>query len=388
MRSLVRKNILRSLIIVPFAINSGLAQSPAESVSVSAVARKAMSVQMNDLYLSQWVQAEAGSVNGSVVALLGQDSMTLSKIRVALSQNGKVVASSDTNLDGEFSIANVVPGVYTLTAQGNGSFAMFSLVVMEKTSDSRLASSVDVQVVGTSGRVAEILRGQSLPKAMRGVATAPVAPTADPLGAGRRFAQSNQVLLDAQGVLTGRLGKASASVDMSNMSVFILKDGQEVSRVRVAADGSFAIGGLAPDCYGLVATGEQGSAVVGFCAVGAKGVVSLKKDGKVFVANGMQGASGMNIEIGDNAVADDLPMFQESFVETDSDFGMGPGFGGGGFGGGSGGGGGRGRGLGAGGLAAIGGLTALGIIAGTKDKTKKASKIEKRDKDKDEDDDE
>jgi len=377
MRSSVRKNFLRSLLIVPFAMNSGFAQSPAESVSVSAVARKAMSVQMNDLYLSQWVQADdAGSVNGSVVTLLGQDSMSVPKMRVALSQNGKVVAFNDTNADGEFLIEKVVPGIYTLTAKGNGSFAMFSLVVMEKASDSRLASSVDVQVVGTSGRVAEILRGQSVPKTMTGVAATPVAPTADPLGAGRRFAQSPQVMLDAQGILAGRLGKASASVDMSNMSVFIMKDGQEVKRVRVAADGSFAVGGLAPACYGLVASGEQGSAVVGFCAVG-RGVVNLNKDGKVFVANGMQATPSMNVEIGDNVVSDEQPVFEEVFAETDSAFGMGPGFGGGAGGGGMGGGGagGGGGGLGLGGIAAIGGLTALGIIAGTNDDAPVASPV-------------
>jgi len=372
MRSSVRKNFLRSLLIVPFAINSGFAQSPAESVSVSAVARKAMSVQMNDLYLSQWVQAENGSVKGSVVELLDQDSMSVSKMRVALSQNGKVVASNDTDADGEFSIEKVVPGIYTLTAKGNGLFAMFSLVVMEKASDSRLASSVDVQVIGTSGRVAEILRGQSVPKTMTGVAATPLAPTADPLGAVRRFAQSPQVMLDAQGVLAGRLGKASASVDMSNMFVFIMKDGQEVNRVRVAADGSFSVSGLAPACYGLVATGEQGSAVVGFCAVG-RGVVNLNKDGKVFVANGMQATPSMNVEIGDNVVTDEQPVFEEVFAETDSAYGMGPGFGGGASGGGGAGGGGGGLGLG--GIAAIGGLTALGIIAGTNDDAPVASPI-------------
>jgi len=366
MRSSVRKNILRSLLIVPFAVNSGFAQSPAESVSVSAVARKAMSVQMNDLYLSQWVQADAGSVRGSVVALLGRDSTSLSEIRVTLSQGGQVVASSDTNVDGEFSIEKVIPGIYTLTAQGDGSFAMFSLVVLDKTPDSRLADSVDVQVVSTSGRVAEILSSQSVPRMLTGVTSSQVAPAADPLGASRRFAQSTQVVLDAQGVLTGRLGKASASVDMSNMSVFILKDGQEVNRVRVAADGSFAVGGLAPACYGLVATGEQGSAVVGFCAVDGRGVVNVSKEGKVLVASGMQVAPGMNVEIGDNLMMDNQPLLEEC-CGTESSLGMGPGCGGcGGFGGGgSGGGGAGGRGLGLGGLAAIGGLTALGIIAGT-----------------------
>ncbi len=366
MQSSVQKNFLRSLLVFPLTIGFGFAQSPAnipaESVSVSAVAKKAMSAQMNDLFISQWVQADdAGSVKGSVVTLLGQDSMSLSKIRVSLSQNGKVVVSDDTDANGEFSIERVSPGIYTLTAEGNSSFAMFSLVVMSKDSGSHLASAVDVRVIGTSGRVSEILRGQMTPK-ISTAAPAAVAPTSDPLGAGRRFATSPQVLLDNQGVLSGRLGKAAASVDMSNMTVFIMKDGQEVSRVRVAADGSFAVEGLAPACYGLVAAGEQGSVVTGFCAVG-RGVVNLKNDGKVFVANTMQAATTMNVEIGDNVAPE--PIYEEVIVDSSAVAGMGPGFGGGAGGGGAGGGGVGGGGLGLGGIAAIGGLTALGIVAAT-----------------------
>ena len=381
MRSSVKKNLLRSLLVFPFTINCGFAQSPAnvlpETVSVSAVAKMTMSAQMNDLFISQWVKTDStGSVNGSVATMLGQNNLSLSKIRVALTQNGKVVRSADTNNDGEFLIEKVVPGIYTLTAEGNGSVAMFSLVVMDNEAGNHLASNVAVRVMGKSGRVAEILRGQSTPKTVG--ASAAVSLESDPLGTGRRFASSEQVLLDGQGVLNGRLGKAMASVDMSNMTVFVMKDGQEVQRARVGADGSFAVSGLAPACYGLVAAGDQGSAVVGFCAVG-RSVVSLTKDGKVFVAVGMQAATGMNVEIGDNMVTDSPVMQDEVIIgESTQLTEMGPGFGGGGggsFGGGSGGGAGGGGGLGLGGLAAIGGLTALGIIAGPNDDAPVASPI-------------
>ena len=379
MRSSVQKNFLRSLLVLPITINCAFAQSPntlPETVSVSAVAKKAMSAQMNDLFISQWVRTDStGSVNGSVATMLGQNNVSLSRIRVALSQNGKIVRSADTMEDGEFLIEKVVPGVYTLTAEGNGSVAMFSLVVMDSAAGNHLANNVEVRVMGKSNRVAEILRGQSSPKMARTMAPTAVALESDPLGAGRRFASSDQVLLDAQGVLNGRLGKAMASVDMSNMTVFVMKDGQEVQRARVGADGSFAVSGLAPACYGLVAAGDQGSAVVGFCAVG-RSVVSSSKDGKVFVASAMQAAQGMYVEIGDNVTTESSEIQEEVIIADSAPMSeMGPGFGGGSGGGGSGGGAGGGGGLGLGGLAAIGGLTALGIIAGTNNDAPVASSI-------------
>jgi len=88
----------------------------------------------------------------------------------------------------------------------------------------------------------------------------------------------------------------------------------------------------------------------------------------------MQATPSMNVEIGDNIVSDEQPIYEEVIAETDSAFAMGPGFGGGGASGGGGAGGGGG-GLGLGGIAAIGGLTALGIIAGTNNDAPVASPI-------------
>lgn len=359
----VRRNVVRSLFVLPLTISCVFAQSPigalsdSDSVSVSALASQ--TAQTNDLFVNQWVQvSDAGSISGSVVALLGKDSISLPKMRVSLSHSGSVVAFDETDIEGEFLIEHVSPDLYTLTAEGAGSLAVFSLVVLDGNAGKFLPNTINVPVMPTSGRVAEILRGQSVP-----MTTLPsIAPTQDLLGSNRSVASSHHVLLDGQGTLSGRLGKAGASLNMSSMTVFIVKDGIELRRVRVSADGSFSVPGLVPACYGLVAAGDNGVAATGFCAVN-RSVVSKNASGKVLVAQGNKIPTSLNIELGDASV-NELPPQTEVVVSEPSTaqaVGMVPGYGGGGS---VGGGGGSGGGIGGiGTLAAIGGLIAVGIIA-------------------------
>ncbi len=364
----VRRNVVRSLVVLPLTISCGFAQSPigtlSESDSVSALTLQ--TAQTKDLFVNQWVHVNgAGSIGGSVVALLGKDSISLAKMRVSLCQNGSAVAFDDTDIEGEFLIEHVGPGLYTLTAEGAGAIAIFSLVVLDENAGKHLPNSINVPVMQSSGRVSEILRGQSVPR----TSFPSIAPTQDPLGSNRSLASSYQVLLDGQGNLSGRLGKAAAAINMSSMTVFIMKDGQEMKRVRVSADGSFTVPGLAPACYGLVAAGDLGVAAAGFCAVN-RSIVSKNANGKVYVAQGNKTPTSLNIELGDASVSE-LPPQTEVVVSDPAraqGVGMGPGFGGGGSGGGGNGGGGRGGLGGIGALAAIGGLAAVGIIAADKNK--------------------
>ena len=354
----VRKYVVRSLFVLPLTISCGFAQSPIVSLTESNLVADSQTAQTNDLFVNQWVRVNsAGSIGGSIVALLGKDSMSLPKVRVSLSHNGTVVAYDDTDIEGEFLVEHVNPGLYTLKAEGAGTIAIFSLVVLDETAGKHLPNAINVPVMHTSGRVSEILRGQSNPR----ISFPSTAPTQDPLGSNRILASSYQVMLDGQGNLSGRLGKSSAVSNMSSMTVFIMKDGQEFKRVRVSADGSFTVPGLAPACYGLVAAGDLGVAAVGFCAVN-RSVVSKNANGTVFVAQGKTPTS-LNIELGD-ASGSELPPQNEVVVSDppiNRAVGMGPGFGGGGSGGG--GSGGRGGLGGLGGLAAIAGLATVGAIA-------------------------
>ncbi|HUP76967.1 MAG TPA: hypothetical protein VM260_00300 [Pirellula sp.] len=369
MLSSVRKKIFLSLIAVPLTFSCGFAQSPVGALteSNSGTPKVSLSTQMNDLFLNQWIHVDgSGSIRGSVVTLLGQDSLSLSKMRVSLTRNGDVIAWDDTDVDGDFLIEKLSPGLYSLTAEGSGSLAMFSLVVLDQLSGQHLPNSLVVRVMPFSSRVSEILRGQSNPKP-----STAAAPSEDSFQKNRKLSETHQVLLDSQGTLNGRLGKATGSVDMSSMTVFIMKDGEELKRAKVESDGSFAVKGLSPACYGLVAAGDQGVAATGFCAVN-RSVVSTNTSGKLFVAQSNELPTSLNIEVADNPGSESLSKNDVAVKDTvplssSSTLGMGPGFGavgGGSYGGGFGGGGGAGRiGGGIGSLAAIGGLIAVGIIA-------------------------
>ena len=346
----VRKNVLFALVASPLTFSIAVAQSPVATLAETNTvrARASVSSQTNDLFVNQWVRVgDTGSITGSVTALLGQDSLSLSKMRVSLSQSGTVMFTDDTDVEGEFLIEKVSPGLYTLTAEGGGSMAMFSLVVLNGIAGKHLPYKVDIRVMPTSSRVSEIIQGQSIPKTS---ATAS-ALSEDPLRNNRKFSDTHRVMLDGQGTLSGRLGKATSAVDMSMMTVFIMKDGQEFKRAKVAMDGSFSVPGLTPACYGLVAAGDQGVAATGFCAVN-RSIASVNSNRELFVTQSMQLPSSLNIEVCDQPRATASTNTDVAVLDTATSatpVGMAPGFGGGGnVGGGSYGGGGGSGGVGGG----------------------------------------
>jgi hypothetical protein len=343
---------------------------PVESTVVPAVN---LSPQMNDLYLNQWIHSDKNrNISGSVVALVGKDTISLAKAKVSLLKSGRLEYSDDTDIDGDFLIEGVAQGVYTLVAETGDSLAIFSLTVLDEVVGKHLPGQVQVRVMPTSGgRANEIISGQTLPKDF----SHPV-PDQDPLQAVRKTNESHQIVIDAAGNLKGQLSKATERVDMSSMSVFVMKDGAEVARVRASSDGKFVVRGLTAGCYGLVAAGEQGVAVLGFCATNQD--LAMRNSGKEkWVAFNAKTLPVCNVEIGDaigngsNSDAIDQVAADESTppLAPTGALGMGPGFGapmmGGGGGGSMGGGGGTFGGWGS--LAGIGGLIAVGVVLATDD---------------------
>jgi len=353
---------LCALSLTPIAFGSVNAQSNAiPSVAPEVIQRPTESpAYLNNLYSNQWVHLDKdGSLTGSVVSLLGRDTVSLSKVKVSLVQSGAVVAEDDTDVEGEFLFEGLQPGLYTLQAETVSSMALFSLAVLDSAAGKHLPSSVEIRMTPVSSRVMEILRGQSIPKAVS-VATV----GQDPISGTRKSIDTHEVALGANGTLKGRLGKANAIVDMSSMTVFVMKDGEEVKRATASTDGSFSVTGLAPGCYGLVAAGEQGAAVTAFCAV-SKEVATLESRRERFVAAVMT-TSSLNVEVGDPVLLVSTQVEPQTIVEevvsTPLPMGMGPGMGGFAGGGSMGSGGGGGAGVGR--LGRIAGFAGLGLGIG------------------------
>lgn len=374
----MRKSLRLSLSLLSFAtLGAGFANAqlelaapaaesvaPADNTLVSGLNLDAsVATPGSNLYVTQWVRAdEVGSLRGTVTTFAGSDSVAVGNGRVSLVRGGEVINAGLTNVNGEFALQNVQPGAYTVLAQGDNALAVYSLVVLDAVNGQHLPNSAEIRALApVSNRVIELLRGQSLPSVGRSVAMI----RQDPIKASRLGSVDNAIQLDADGGLSGRLTKPTGAVNLSGTTAFVFKDGREVMRTSVAADGSFHFAGVQPGSYGLVASGSQGVAALGFSAVGRQ-TASTSKNGQTFV--NVQAGSSLNVELADvngyvPAPADQpLP---EQIVDAPFTPMMGGGFqGGGSFGGGGGGGfGGPLGGLGT--LGAIGGLTAAAIVAGT-----------------------
>lgn len=333
------------------------------TVAINSAPVIEVATPMAESYLTQWVHAdEFKSIRGSVVTLAGLDTVATPRVRVSLLQAGEVVISDDTDIAGEFLLEGVNPGVYTFVAETGSGIALYSLTVLDVIAGKHLPNVMEARLMSTnSGRVNEVLQGQSLPSS-----TVYAIPTMDPLKSVRRQSVSHQIALDASGSIKGKLGRPMSNMDMTGMAAFVFKDGVEIGRARVSSDGAFVLRDLKPGAYGLVAAGMQGVSATGFCAI-APGLALVNKNGERFVNQGAA-ASSLNVELGDARIPSPLtpptdPLLDEEVILAGPPMGV-PGMGGGfGGGGGSFGGGGGGGGLGGiGGLLGVAGLAA-GIAA-------------------------
>ncbi len=369
-------------LVMSTSLSFGVAQSLMADESIPAVS-VSTSTTLNQLFSKQWVRLDKdASISGSLVQLADGDKEALAGLPVVLVRDGEIQHSAIADQAGNFKFENVGTGSYSLVSRTNESIAAFSLHVLNP-SNIHLNSSVEVRVVRPSGlKVKEILRAQSLPVAAVRADIKQV--SKDPLGDFRSFGKSQFVKL-VDGKLSGQLGSIVSTVDMSDMVVYVLRDGKEVARAKANKSGNFSIEGLQPGVYGFVASGVSGFAATAFQLVGDT-AVSVGTDGSRLISNITDACGQMNVEVVqccEVAVCEQpvqtvvetvaqvpAPVVSDCAVPVDQ-CGMAPscGCGGGGYGGGGGGGFGGGR-LGLGGLAAIGGLTALGIIAADNNKNK------------------
>ncbi len=261
---------------------------------------------LNNLFSHQWVHTTADSrLKGSVVTLVGQDTLTVSGIKVVLAQQGRVIATVQSESDGEFVFENVAPGYYSIIAAAENSFATYGLAVMNDVSGSHLPGSIELRVIRPkSDDIRRILNVDTVPSRDLAIDDRSVR---DPISSKRVFAKSHRVMSTKDGKVIGhlsRLGMAPELVDMSEMKAMLLKDGQVIARSEVTKNGAFEFEGVEPGCYGFAAAGNKGVAAVAFCVVKPESFTQRKSsDGKVFVAAvaDMVAAPELNVELADTA---------------------------------------------------------------------------------------
>jgi hypothetical protein len=321
------------------------------------------------LHQNQWVQVDSqGRFTGSVVSLFrGGASEKVANAQVALLRGGRVVASTMTNLDGDFLFNGILPGNYTIEGLGtNGTFS-FALHVLS--GQAAQGGNVKIYAVVPGGTVVTKYFARFM---------TPSSPVRNEVYgvSEQRVSQGNgQISLDQNGAFRGNLmlpGTAFAAADMSSTEVILLQNGREVVKSRANADGSFTFNGLATGVYGLVAAGPVGRAAVAFELVDGKPVAQQQRGGVSFVAIQDGPASSLNMELAPPATGTEEELVMDEMGMPMPGGGMAaPGSGG--FGGGGSGGGGSAGGIGD--LLGIAGLAGA-VVALTDDDNTVASPIQ------------
>ncbi len=349
-------------------------------VSISSVATR----PLNQLYVNQWVQLRAsGELVGNVVSLSGESYSPVSATRVALVQNGRIVADAMSDAKGEVVFANVLPGRYTLVARGETTIGSFSVAVLDWESGRHLPAEFSVPVAEIEDRsIDALMASQFAPNAIN---AAPASPVADPLGRTREYRiRDYKVSLEADGSLHGNLsrpGLAPVDSGVGGTNVILFANGREVARTQSNAEGHYQFADVKPGCYSIVANGVAGFAAVSVYATAAEPAEKLSstlgQNGVRFVSAVMQegSGSGVNTELsssGDTEIVEDFALEPVGGEIIDGPLAgpapMGfPGGGGGMVGGGGAGGGGGILGGRFGGIALLGGLAGVAAAIATDD---------------------
>jgi hypothetical protein len=304
------------------AIHSDLARAVEADYSLQgANPTVAVDRPLNDLFSRQWVRSDAsGRVSGSLLQLTGNDSLPVEGLPVALIRDGKVAYVATSGADGRFSYDDVKPGLYSLVCRTNQSIAAFAVQVLDDKDADHLSNNIDVRIIRSAGeKIREIVRSQTVPTSFTRIDSSTSAPI-DPIASNRRFASSSVVRLDSEGNLQGQLARSGLSGVESNlngMSVYVLKDGVEVARSQVDANGQYSISGLSEGVYGFIAAGANGFVATSFQVLDEK-VARTSGDGKQLVGLFHKSSPQLNCEVVDSCevVTCETAQVCETVIET------------------------------------------------------------------------
>lgn len=226
---------------------------------------------LNHLTLNQWVRpSEDGVLTGRVVlpTKAGQVE-ALGNVTVAIAAGGGEVLRATTDAKGEFSIPNVEPGVYALTARGDNVFACCAMHVIDSTFGSEIEfpaeaqislANIDYTVVNTA-----VIR--YMPPGAKSLDANFASTNFDSLK-DRIRGDSLFRVAQHEGGMKGRIHLAGARetdlADAQLTNVFLFKGGREIERAVTSESGNFAFESVEAGNYSLLAIGPGGIGLLGF----------------------------------------------------------------------------------------------------------------------------
>lgn len=349
----------------------------------------------SQLLVNQWIrQAEDGSIQGKIVLPQADGtSVAVSPAVVALADSKGDARTENANENGEFTFADVEPGVYTILSRGMKDVcAIVALHVIAH--DDEKAAGLSSAIEISAGRVdfsavnsnlIRYLLPRQFGENVASVTNVDVNAISNTVAgtAVHRVKQTEGGMV-GQIYAAGSVGNALSPSREAN--VFLFQDGIEIERMTTDTNGRFEIASLEPGVYSSMVVGNSGSGLVGFELVGenSRSFAAKRFEGETLVSAVQTGvASQFVLQLAPsdgivdnfqsmapapgNIISDKL-IDEQVFGEEVIDEGYGTPMGGGGFaggggGGGFGGGGGGGGGGGFLGLAAMGGAVAAAVAA-------------------------
>jgi hypothetical protein len=365
----MRRTFIASLAGLLLMGSASVAQESLPSAPVVVETATTANDLLNQTFSTEWISLDPqGGVSGRVGALdVAGGWVPKPGVLASINVNGKVIAATSSDAEGNFYFPKVQPGTYGFTAKSDYSFAAFAIHVYP--AGTPLPTTLQVAATRVpAAQARQIIRQNWVPGDYENYYRyQPL----DPLGGNRQVAEGNKVRL-VDGSLNGRVSRPGWSYgeqDLSGNVAHILTSGTVVTTAPVQKDGTFQVKNLDAGVYDLIVVGRDGVAAIGFEAVGPQPLARNAADVH-FVSAAVQ-VDTLNIElINPSDALVETPEFVEIVPPLPFDPALGPppmlggfpGGAGGGMGGGGLGGGGAGGGLGGGG---IGGLLGIaGLAAG------------------------
>ncbi len=224
---------------------------------------------VNHLTMNQWVcPDQAGLLKGRVFLPKTDGEIgAMKEVKVAIMSRDGEVLRGTTNSVGEFTIEDVEPGVYALTARGDNVFACCAMHVIDNNLDGKFPNVAEIEIANVDYTVVNTAVIRYLPPNVKtgdlSISDAKLAGLANRVCGQDMFrvAQFNGGM-KGRIHLAGAIGSDLTGADMTN--VFIFEDGMEIDRTLTDENGQFVIDRIKPGYYSLLAVGPGGLGLIGF----------------------------------------------------------------------------------------------------------------------------
>lgn len=224
---------------------------------------------------------QSGTIKGTISSMISnlESRAPLTSMEVFAVQKGNVVSQTTTDSQGNYSLPNLTPGVYSLIARGPDGFLAFGFTALPFDKDNDSFSSLDSVAVASSYNMVDVESRIQSPdqEQIRSVEkddkflAKEFSLVSEAVPATSIAVHKVPVLED--GRILGRLHKIKAdgkSVNVANSDVILLQGEKEIARSISDELGVFEFAKVATGSYSLIASSSLGFAAIGFEVVDAK----------------------------------------------------------------------------------------------------------------------